>query len=215
MENATNLTQFKVTKTDRHAEKNANCFIKRFVDIFLASFFLVLSLPLLIIISFLIKLTSKGPLIFVQERVTLDNKIFRMYKFRTMVDGAENYTGPVISGLNDSRCTRIGKILRKLSFDELPQFINVIKGEMSLVGPRPERLYFINIWKDQIENYNARNTVKAGITGWAQVNGLRGDTSIEERLLYDIYYINNWNLLFDFKIIIKTFFVIFGDFFSK
>jgi exopolysaccharide biosynthesis polyprenyl glycosylphosphotransferase len=155
------------------------------------------------IIAVLIKLTSKGPVIYKQKRVGWDGKEFTMLKFRTMRVDAEK-GGPVFAKQNDPRCTPFGKILRKLSLDELPQLINSLKGDMSIVGPRPERPVFIEEFRKKIPNYMLRLKIKAGITGWAQVNGLRGDTSIEERIKYDIYYIENWSVLFDLKIILLT-----------
>jgi putative colanic acid biosynthesis UDP-glucose lipid carrier transferase len=128
-----------------------------------------------------------------------------MLKFRSMVENAEAKTGVVFASKNDQRITPIGKLMRKFSLDELPQFINVLKGDMSIVGPRPEREHFINIMKEKIPKYLERHRVKCGITGWAQVNGLRGqDTSMEKRIEYDIYYIEHWSIIFDLKIILKT-----------
>jgi exopolysaccharide biosynthesis polyprenyl glycosylphosphotransferase len=177
---------------------------KRLFDILLSLIILIIVSPLMIIISLIVKLTSSGPLFYKQERVGLDRKKFDMLKFRSMRADAEK-EGPRMTLKNDVRYTSIGKILRKYSLDELPQFINVLKGDMSIVGPRPEREYFINIMKDSVKKYLERHRVKCGITGWAQVNGLRGsDTSIESRIEYDIYYIENWSIAFDIKIIIKT-----------
>ena len=155
-------------------------------------------------LSLIVKLTSKGPLFYKQERVSIDGKKFEMLKFRSMRIDAEK-SGPQMTTVNDDRYTPIGKFLRKYSLDELPQFLNVLKGEMSIVGPRPEREHFINTMKDTINKYLERHRVKSGITGWAQVNGLRGtDTPLQTRIEYDIYYIENWSLVFDIKIIIKT-----------
>lgn len=182
-----------------------NSVLKRIFDFIFALAFLILISPLFIIISILIKLTSKGKIFYYQERVSFEGKKFQMIKFRSMVEGAEKSTGAVFASKNDARSTPIGKILRKFSLDELPQFINVLKGDMSIVGPRPEREVFINIMKKQIPKYLERHRVKCGITGWAQVNGLRGgETSLEKRIEYDIYYIENWSIIFDLKIIIKT-----------
>lgn len=177
---------------------------KRTFDLLFSLFVLILLSPLLIALSLIIKLTSRGPILYKQERVGLDNKKFQMYKFRSMVVNAEK-NGPVFVSTNDNRYTKIGKFLRKYSIDELPQFINVLKGDMSVVGPRPEREYFVNQMKEKITNYLERHRVKCGITGWAQVNGYRGPTtSMQERINYDIYYIENWSLAFDIKIIFKT-----------
>jgi putative colanic acid biosynthesis UDP-glucose lipid carrier transferase len=191
-----------------------NKFLKRASDIFFSLFFLVLLSPLLILIALLIKITSPGEIIYIQERVTNENRIFKIYKFRTMVTGAEDQTGPALAIDNDLRCTAVGLILRRLSFDEFPQLFNVLKGDMSLVGPRPERPFYINILKDEIKDYTRRHDVKSGMTGWAQIHGLRGQTSIEKRVRYDLYYIHNWNIILDFIIIYRTFFVIFRDFVS-
>lgn len=182
-----------------------NWFLKRTFDITVALISLILSAPLMLIIALLIKLTSKGPVIYKQERVGWDGRRFIMYKFRTMVEDAEK-NGPVWSTPNDPRCTPIGKWLRKFSLDELPQLWNVIKGEMSIVGPRPERPFFVEEFKKKIPNYILRLKVKAGITGWAQVNGLRGDTPLDERIKYDLFYIENWSLLFDIKVVLLTLF---------
>lgn len=182
-----------------------NSIIKRLFDMIFASAFLLVSSPLLILIAVIIKLTSKGKVFYKQERVSLEGRKFLMIKFRSMVEGAESNTGAVFASKHDDRVSPVGKILRKYSLDELPQFINVLKGDMSIVGPRPEREHFINIMKLKIPKYLERHRVKCGITGWAQVNGLRGkDTSLEKRIEYDIYYIENWSVIFDLKIIIKT-----------
>ncbi len=202
----------KFEKTNMPLEDHLNKILKRYFDIFLASVFIFLLLPLLLLISIIIKLTSKGQVLFIQDRVTANNKIFKMYKFRTMKTGAENKTGPVLASERDERCTFFGYYLRRLSFDELPQLINVLKGDMSIVGPRPERPFFIDIFKNEITDYLERHCVKAGITGWAQIHGLRGKTSIEKRVLYDLYYIKNWSFNLDLIIIFKTFFIVFRDF---
>lgn len=182
-----------------------NQMTKRVFDFVLALLFLTIISPLFLIISLLVKLTSKGPIFYFQERVSYADKKFNMIKFRTMVPDAEKSTGVVMASKNDRRITPIGAFLRKYSLDELPQFINVLKGEMSLVGPRPERIYFINTLKEKIPKYLERHRIKCGITGWAQVNGFRGmDTSFEKRIEYDIYYIENWSIVFDMKIILKT-----------
>ncbi len=182
-----------------------NTMLKRTFDIIFALVILLLISPLLLIIIVLIKLTSKGRIFYKQERVSFAGKKFYMLKFRSMIENAEKQTGIVFATKNDPRYTPIGNILRKFSLDELPQFINVLKGDMSIVGPRPEREYFVNIMKEKIPKYLERHRVKCGITGWAQVNGFRGqDTSLEKRIEYDIYYIEHWSIIFDLKIIIKT-----------
>ncbi len=139
-----------------------------------------------------------------QERIGHDGRTFNVFKFRTMRTDAEAESGPVWSTQDDPRRTRLGKFLRETNLDETPQFVNVFRGEMSLVGPRPERPFFVNQFKKEIPSYMKRHIVKSGITGWAQVNGLRGDTSIEERTQYDMWYIQNWSLWLDLKILMKT-----------
>ncbi|MBC7257180.1 MAG: exopolysaccharide biosynthesis polyprenyl glycosylphosphotransferase, partial [Chloroflexi bacterium] len=165
--------------------------------------------PFMLLIALLIKLESKKPVFYTQERVGLDGKPFQMIKFRSMRMDAEAETGPVWATPDDPRKTRLGRFLRATSIDELPQLINVLLGEMSLVGPRPERPVFVEQFKQVVPRYMERHKEKAGLTGWAQVNGLRGDTSIIERTKYDLYYIENWSLLFDLKIIFRTFVNIF------
>lgn len=214
MENVTKLQQTGTQGFNNPLKKSVNRIIKRLFDILLSITFLIISLPVLILISVLIKITSKGPIIFIQERVTENKRLFKMYKFRTMIDGAEIKTGPVLAKPNDSRCTRIGNVLRRLSLDELPQLVNVLNGDMSIVGPRPEREFFIHTFENEIEGYSDRHKVKSGITGWAQINGFRGQTSIQSRVFHDIYYINNWNIIFDVEIIIKTLILLLKDFFS-
>jgi Undecaprenyl-phosphate glucose phosphotransferase len=176
--------------------------LKRCLDVVVSMAILVVASPVLLLIALLIKLDSPGPVFFLQERVGMDNRPFYMIKFRTMRIDAEQYrtwTTP-----DDPRVTRLGRFLRRYSLDELPQFINVVLGEMSVVGPRPEQPRWVEHFQQQIPRYMRRHKEKAGITGWAQINGLRGDTSIEERTRYDLYYIENWSILFDIKIIIRT-----------
>lgn len=182
-----------------------NRFLKWAVDTFLAVLCLIVLAPLLLLIVLAIKVTSPGPVIFRQTRMGLDGQVFEMWKFRSMVTGAEAQTGPVWARKGDPRRTPVGRFLRRFSLDELPQLVNVLKGEMSLVGPRPERPELIRSFKDKIPNYMLRHKMKAGMTGWAQVNGWRGNTSLEKRIECDLYYIENWSLLFDLKILIKTF----------
>jgi exopolysaccharide biosynthesis polyprenyl glycosylphosphotransferase len=155
-------------------------------------------------IAALVKATSAGPIFYKQERMGLDGKPFNVYKFRSMFQGAEGRTGPVFARDDDPRCTPLGRILRRLDLDELPQLWNVLTGDMSLVGPRPERPYFVEQFKQRFPQYMLRHKVKAGITGWAQVNGWRGNTSIEKRIEYDLYYIGNWSVSLDLKIIWLT-----------
>lgn len=178
--------------------------LKRTFDIVFSASVLVIASPVMALLAVLVKITSPGPVFYVQERVGLDGVAFRLIKFRSMRVDAEKETGPKRSTVNDDRKTWIGKILRRTSLDELPQFWNVLIGEMSVVGPRPERPYFVEQFRSSIPRYLERHRVKTGMTGWAQVNGLRGDAPIEERTKYDIYYVENWSLVFDLKIILKT-----------
>ena len=179
--------------------------VKRAMDIVVSATGLVLLSPFLMLIAALIRLESRGPVFYVQERVGLDGKPFPMLKFRSMRVDAEQQSGPVWATADDPRKTRVGSILRRTSLDELPQLINVLLGDMSLVGPRPERPVFVEQFRQVVPRYMERHAEKAGMTGWAQVNGLRGDTSIVERTKYDLYYVENWSLLFDLKIIVRTF----------
>ena len=185
--------------------------LKRAMDVAGSAVGLVLLSPVMLLVAVLIKLDSRGSAFYTQERMGLDEKPFHMIKFRSMREGAENETGPVWAVKEDPRRTRLGAFIRRFSLDELPQFINVFLGEMSLVGPRPERPVFVEQFKQIIPRYVERHQEKAGMTGWAQVNGLRGDTSILDRTKYDLYYIENWSILFDLKIIIKTFSTFFRD----
>jgi exopolysaccharide biosynthesis polyprenyl glycosylphosphotransferase len=178
--------------------------LKRTIDIVISSTALVISSPIMLIAAILVKLDSKGPIFYVQERVGSDGSKFKIYKFRSMIDHAENGTGPKWATANDPRTTKIGRFLRRYNLDEFPQFLNVFFGDMSLVGPRPERPYFVDQFKGEIPNYMKRHYVKTGITGWAQVNGWRGDTSVSKRTEHDIYYIENWSILLDLKILWKT-----------
>ncbi|HTK81743.1 MAG TPA: undecaprenyl-phosphate glucose phosphotransferase [Bacteroidota bacterium] len=179
--------------------------LKRSFDLGVSFALLVVTSPIWIIVSILVKLTSKGPVLFMQERVGLDGSKFTMLKFRSMREGAEEHDRQAGLGIpGDPRQTSIGKFLRLTSLDELPQLINVLRGEMSLVGPRPERTYYVDKFKDMIPKYLDRHRVKTGMTGWAQVHGYRGNSSLEERIKYDIYYIENWSLSFDVKILVKT-----------
>lgn len=179
---------------------------KRAFDICFSSLVLLLASPLLAATAIIIKCTSIGPVFFIQDRVGLNGKPFRMYKFRTMrtLPLVESDTRWTIK--EDDRKTAVGAFLRKTSLDELPQFINVLKGDMSVVGPRPERPHFVHKFLREITRYNNRHALKVGITGWAQVNGWRGDTSIEKRVEFDLYYLQNWSLGFDIRIIVMTLF---------
>ncbi|MDX1960371.1 MAG: undecaprenyl-phosphate glucose phosphotransferase [Leptospiraceae bacterium] len=184
-----------------------NLFLKRSFDFLFSLVFILLFSPFYLMIALLIKLTSKGPIFIFQERVGLDNKQFKMIKFRSMYVQEKKDSDTIWTTKDDPRVTLIGRIIRKLSLDETPQFFNVLFGDMSVVGPRPERPFFVEQFKNTHRHYMRRHAVKAGITGWAQVNGLRGDTSIEERIEADIYYIENWSILFDIKIILLTPFI--------
>jgi Undecaprenyl-phosphate glucose phosphotransferase len=183
-----------------------NKFIKRIIDIVGAIVAIVVFSPIMLLAAIGVKATSRGPLIFKQERVGLHNKPFKMYKFRSMEVQSEADERKGWTTKNDPRVTKIGKILRKTSIDELPQFFNVLKGDMSLIGPRPERPLFVEKFKEEIPRYMIKHQVRPGITGWAQVNGYRGDSSIKKRIEYDLYYIENWSMALDFKILFLTFF---------
>ncbi len=181
-----------------------NSLLKRAIDFGISGAALLgLGVPFLAIMA-LIRYTSKGPVFFKQERMGLDGKAFNVYKFRSMYEGAEDETGPVWARDDDPRCTPVGRWLRRLDLDELPQLWNVLRGDMSIVGPRPERPYFVEQFKHRIPQYMLRHKVKAGITGWAQVNGWRGNTSLEKRIEYDLYYIENWSVGLDIKIMWLT-----------
>ncbi|MCA1828166.1 MAG: undecaprenyl-phosphate glucose phosphotransferase [Myxococcales bacterium] len=180
-----------------------NAFAKRIFDVIFSSIFLILLSPLLVVLTVLVKATSPGPVLFTQERVGLDGRPFQMLKFRTMrIDAEAN--GPQFAQAQDPRATPIGGWLRRTSIDELPQLWNVFLGDMSLVGPRPERPVFIERFRRRIPRYQLRHMVKAGMTGWAQIHGLRGNTSIQKRVEYDLYYIEHWSLLLDLRILART-----------
>lgn len=183
-----------------------NRWLKRGVDLFGAVIGILLFSPVMLITGVLVKVTTGGPVIFRQERVGLHNERFCMYKFRSMVVQDEESERKAWTKKDDPRITPIGKWIRKTSIDELPQLFNVLKGEMSLVGPRPERPQFVEKFQNEVPRYMVKHQVRPGMTGWAQVNGYRGDTSIRKRIDYDLYYIENWTLGLDFKIIIMTFF---------
>jgi len=198
------LDGFPVINIDEVSLRGVNRFIKLVMDRTVSALLLILLSPLILMVAILIKLTSKGPVFYHQERIGLDGNKFILHKFRTMISNAEEKTGPVMCKSGDPRITKIGKLLRKFSIDEIPQLINVLKGEMSLVGPRPERPVFVKDFKDKIPKYMLRHKVKSGITGWAQVHGLRQDTPIDKRLEYDFFYIQNWSLALELKILWKT-----------
>ncbi len=181
-----------------------NRYIKEVMDRLFALILLILISPLLILIAIGVKMSSKGPVFYRQERVGWNNRSFTMMKFRSMPVDAEAKTGAVWAKPGEQRATRFGAFLRKTSLDELPQLINVLKGDMSLVGPRPERPDFVEVFKDQVPNYMKKHMVKAGITGWAQVNGWRGDTDLNRRIEHDLYYIQHWSVWFDLEIALRT-----------
>jgi exopolysaccharide biosynthesis polyprenyl glycosylphosphotransferase len=198
------LDGFSVISIDEPPMRGIGLFIKRLMDRVASALFLIFLSPLLLIVALMIKFGSKGPVLYHQERIGLDGRKFTIHKFRTMITEAEKGTGPVMCKPDDERITGIGRFLRKYSIDELPQLINVLKGEMSLVGPRPERPAFVDDFREKIPKYMLRHKVKSGITGWAQVHGLRQDTPIDKRLDYDFYYIQNWSLALDLKILWRT-----------
>ena len=183
--------------------------IKRAIDIVISSLALaVLAIPLGLVAA-LVKLSSRGPVFYKQERMGLDGKPFTIVKFRSMLNDAERETGPVWTVPDDPRVTPVGRFLRRSNLDELPQLWNVLRGDMSIVGPRPERPHFVAQFKHKIPQYMLRHKVKAGLTGWAQVNGWRGNTPLEKRIEYDLYYIENWSVRLDLKIMWLTLFTFF------
>jgi exopolysaccharide biosynthesis polyprenyl glycosylphosphotransferase len=181
-----------------------NLIVKRIFDVIVSGISLILASPFFAVIALVIKADSRGPVFYRQERVGLDGRPFRLIKFRTMRVDAEDSTGPVWAQKLDPRKTGVGGFLRRFSLDELPQLINVFLGDMSIVGPRPERPHFVDQFRKEVPKYLERHRVKTGMTGWAQVNGLRGSAPISERTKYDVYYVENWSLVFDLKIILKT-----------
>ena len=183
-----------------------NWIAKRAVDIVGSLCGLIAASPIMLLTAVLVKCSSPGPVIFKQERVGLHNKPFQMYKFRTMELQKPSQEQKAWTVKDDPRVTRIGKILRKTSLDELPQLFNILVGEMSLVGPRPERPLFVEKFKEEVPRYMIKHQVRPGLTGWAQINGYRGDTSIRKRIEYDIFYIENWTMGMDFKIMFLTIF---------
>ena len=188
------------------AESAPYVILKRAFDLVFAISVLLLAAPVFLLIALVVRLTSPGSVIFAQDRVGLSGKVFRMYKFRTMTVASPQESDTRWTVKNDPRCTRFGKFLRHTGFDELPQFFNVLKGDMSVVGPRPERPVLVQRFMQSVGNYNTRHYLKVGITGWAQVNGWRGDTSIEKRVEFDLYYVRHWTLAFDLLIVFLTFF---------
>lgn len=193
------------------AETGPYLFQKRIFDVAFSISVLLLTLPVTLLIATAVKLASRGPVFFVQDRVGLNGRVFRMFKFRTMRVGSREEGDTRWTSNNDPRRTVVGSFLRKTNLNELPQFLNVLIGDMSIVGPRPERPYFVERFLEEFDRYNSRHMFKAGITGWAQVNGWRGDTSIAKRVEYDLYYLRNWSLTFDLQIITMTLVRIFSS----
>jgi Undecaprenyl-phosphate glucose phosphotransferase len=181
-----------------------NRVLKRGLDLVVGGVALVVLSPVFAVLALAVKLTSPGPVLLRQERMGLDGRAFSMLKFRTMRVDAEAESGPVWASPDDDRRTRVGAVLRRFSLDELPQLVNVLRGDMSLVGPRPERPVFVETFRHRIPGYMLRHKVKAGMTGWAQINGWRGNTSLEKRIEYDLYYIERWSIGFDLAILVKT-----------
>jgi len=202
--NIQDLDGYPVISIDDVPLRGVRRFVKRTTDFVLSGIALLLLSPFFLILAALIKLTSRGPVFYHQERVGIDGKRFIIHKFRTMVYDAEKETGPVMCKSDDPRITRLGRFMRKYSIDEWPQFANVFKGEMSLVGPRPERPEFVKEFTEKIPKYMLRHKVKSGLTGWAQIHGLRQETPIEKRLEHDFYYIQNWSFSLDLKILWMT-----------
>jgi exopolysaccharide biosynthesis polyprenyl glycosylphosphotransferase len=185
--------------------------VKRVFDVIFSTLVLIVTALLMLLIAITVRLSSPGPILFVQDRVGLNGKGFRIYKFRTMRVEDSKDSDTRWTTRNDPRRTAFGAFLRRMNLDELPQFFNVLKGDMSVVGPRPERPHFVQKFLRDDANYNSRHYLKAGITGWAQVNGLRGDTSISKRLEYDLYYLQHWSFTFDLQIVLLTFLRMFSS----
>lgn len=201
---AVHLGAFHAMALNASGMSDAGMLFKRLFDIVFSLLFISCFFPVFLICGLLVKCTSAGPVFYRQERMGLDGKKFMCLKFRGMYQDAENKTGPVWATANDDRTTPVGKWLRKTSLDEIPQFFNVLKGDMSVVGPRPERPVFVDQFKDNVPGYLLRHKAKAGITGWAQVCGWRGNTSLEKRIECDLWYIQNWTFWLDLKIILLT-----------
>lgn len=198
------LDGLSVISIDEPPMRGVGLFVKRLMDRLVSAVLIFFLLPVIALVALLIKLSSKGPVLYHQDRIGMDGRKFTIHKFRTMISEAEQGTGPVMCKPDDERITGIGRFLRKYSIDEWPQFFNVLKGEMSLVGPRPERPVFVDDFREKIPRYMLRHKVKSGITGWAQVHGLRQNTPIDKRLDYDFFYIQNWSLALDLKILWRT-----------
>jgi exopolysaccharide biosynthesis polyprenyl glycosylphosphotransferase len=195
----------------RHSRlRGAGAVVKRATDIVVSAIGLLIASPFMLVIAVAIKLTSpQGPILFRQPRVGLHDRRFTVYKFRSMIPDAEAATGPVVARPDDDRCTPVGRVLRRLSLDELPQLFNILRGDMSLVGPRPMPIFLVERFTEEIPRYLERHQVRPGLTGWAQVNDLRGGEAFADRAMYDIYYVENWSLALDLKILILTGFRVF------
>ena len=201
------LLRLPVVKSRHVPRTNSfNMICKRAMDIVGAIVAIIIFSPVMLVTAVLVKTTSKGPLIYKQERVGLHNQTFPMYKFRSMEVQSANSEKRAWTVRDDPRVTKVGRVIRKTSIDELPQLFNILKGDMSLVGPRPERPFFVEKFREEIPRYMVKHQVRPGLTGWAQVNGYRGDTSIKKRIEYDLYYIENWTMGLDIKILFLTFF---------
>jgi exopolysaccharide biosynthesis polyprenyl glycosylphosphotransferase len=188
----------------RNQLRGAAAVAKRAIDVLVSTALLVLFSPVLLVVSILIKLTMPGPILFRQERIGLQRRPFVIYKFRSMIPDAEAQTGPTVAKPGDSRVTTLGRFLRRSSLDELPQLYNVLRGDMSLVGPRPQPTFFDERYSGEVPRYLERQQVRPGLTGWAEVNDLRGAAPISDRTMYDVYYIENWSLALDLKCIVLT-----------
>jgi putative colanic acid biosynthesis UDP-glucose lipid carrier transferase len=202
----TEMAGIPVVNISYSAIDGANQLLKMVEDYLLSSVLLILASPLMLLIALGIKTTSPGPVLYRQRRVGWNGKEFTMFKFRTMPVDIEQHSGPVWAKSGEKRATPFGAFLRSTSLDELPQLFNVLLGEMSLIGPRPERPVFVEKYKDEIPHYMKKHLVKAGVTGWAQVHGWRGNTCLHTRIEHDLYYIENWSLWLDIKIIVMTVF---------
>lgn len=189
-----------------HKKSRIYLSVKRVMDVALSAAALILLLPVFLVTAAAIKCEDRGPVFFVQQRAGKDRKPFYMYKFRSMEQQSEEEEKKAWTVRDDPRVTGIGKFMRRTSLDELPQLFNILKGDMSMVGPRPERPLFVERFREEIPRYMVKHQVRPGLTGWAQVNGFRGDTSIKKRIDFDIFYIENWTIGFDIKIIFLTFF---------
>lgn len=209
----TSIGSMPVLEIKMHALDGWGRIIKRLIDIILSAFLILIFSPLILLIALIQKITSPGSILYSHERIGLDGKPFVLYKFRSMYQNSEQNEGRYWTEKNDSRITPFGKILRASNLDELPQLFNIINGDMSFVGPRPEQPIFVEKFSKEIPGYQKRHRIKSGLTGWAQVNGLKGDTSISERVRFDTFYIENWSVLFDLKIVLKTIWLIFYELF--